>query len=72
MGEDVVVQAVTLVLARVLVDGDTPKDDLVGRFFIVGTVVLTLDLDFVLFKLLDDFLDRVLEESLEGENLLSN
>lgn len=55
--KDVVVEAVALVLARVLVHSHTAKDDLVSRLFVIRPVVLPLDLDFVFFELLDDLLD---------------
>jgi hypothetical protein len=65
MGEDVVVQAVTFMLARMLIDCDPAEDNLVSGLFVVGAVVLSFNLDFVLTELFDNFLDRVLQKALE-------
>lgn len=60
-----VVKSVTLVLTWVLIYRDASKDDFIGRFFVVGAVVLAFYLYFVLLELFDDLLDRVLEKSLK-------
>ena len=70
--EDMVVQAIALVLARVLVYGDAAEDDFVSGLFVVWTVVLALDLDLVFFKLLNDLLNRKLEEAFKREDLLGD
>ena len=57
-------------LTRQLVDCDTPKYDLVSGLFIVCSVVLAIDFYLMLLKLFYDLLYRVLEESLEWEDLL--
>ena len=67
-----VVKAIALMLAWVLVHCDAAKDDLVCCLLVVWPVVLALNHDVVLLELLYDFLHRVLQDSLEGENLLGH
>lgn len=55
--EDVVIQAIALVLARVLIHCHSSKYNFVSSLFVVLPIVLTIYLDFVLTKLFDDFLN---------------
>ena len=72
MRENCVVYAVTLMLTRKLVNSSTAKNNFIGGFFVVKSVVLPLNLNFSLFEFLDNFLDRVLEEAFKREDLLGD
>lgn len=70
MRHDGFVAAVTLVQARELVDDSSAKDDLIRRLFVIVAEVLAALVNRLLPELIDDLLDRVKEEALEGEDLL--
>jgi hypothetical protein len=61
---------ITLLVARIFVNGYVSKLHLVSSFLIIFTVILTLFLNNVGRKLIDYLLDTVPQEALEGLNLL--
>ena len=58
--------------ARELVYSGPAKNDLICSLFVIGTKVLSVLDDGLLLEFLDNLLNGVLEESLEGGDLLGN
>ena len=69
---DWLVGGVSFVQTGKLVDGGLPKDHFKGGLLVILAEVLAVLGDGLLPKLSNDLLDRVLEEALEGENLLGH
>ena len=66
------VAAIAFVQARELVDDSAAKYDLIRSFFVIVAEVLATLIDRLLPELIDDLLDRVEQEALEGEDLLGH
>ena len=64
------VAAIAFVQPRELVDNSAAKSNFVRRFFVIVAEVLASLVNRLLLELVDDLLDRVEEEALEGEDLL--
>ena len=72
MWHDRFVAAIAFVQARELIDDSAAKYDLIRRFFVIVAEVLATLIDRLLPELIDDLLDRVEQEALEGEDLLGH
>lgn len=72
MRQNWLIELVTFNQARVLVNSGASEDNPVGGFLVIRSIILPLFLNRCLAELLDDLLDRVLQEALEGVDLLRN
>ena len=68
--QDWLIELVTFNQSRVLVNGGASEDNSVGGLLVISSIILPLLLNRCLAELLDDLLDRVLQEALEGVDLL--
>ena len=66
------VAAIAFVKSRELIDNSATKYDLVRSFFVIVAEVLAALVNRLLPELIDDLLNRVEKEALEGENLLGH
>ena len=72
VGHYLLVGVIVFKVVGQLVDCRVSKDHLICTLIVVFKEILPLALDLGHSELLDDFLDRVLQESLKGEDLLGD